>query len=127
VPLPRWLARSNRVGFNRVSRHFASRLPGFGVVHHEGRRTGKPYATPVNVFRRTGGYAIALTYGRESEWTRNVLSAGGAVLTTRGRDRPVANPREVHSPAREWVPAPVRVVLRVLGVEWFLLVDPATG
>jgi len=30
------------------------------------------------------GFVIALTYGRESEWVKNVLAAGGCELETRG-------------------------------------------
>jgi hypothetical protein len=30
----------------------------------------------VNVFRAPEGFLIALTYGRESEWVRNVVAAG---------------------------------------------------
>jgi deazaflavin-dependent oxidoreductase (nitroreductase family) len=123
MPLPRALARANRVGFNRVSRHVAPHLPGFGVVHHVGRRSGAHYDTPVNVFARDGGYALALTYGPESEWVRNVVAADGAVVTTRGEDHRVANPRVVQAPDRPWVPRPVRGILGLLDVDSFLLVD----
>jgi deazaflavin-dependent oxidoreductase (nitroreductase family) len=123
MPLPRALARFNRVGTNRVARHITPRVPGFGVVHHVGRRSGTSYATPVNVFARPGGFAIALTYGPDAEWTRNVLAAGGAAITTRGRRHHVTNPRLVRSPEPAPVPRPVRRVLRLLDVDTFLLVD----
>ena len=125
MPLPRWLARANRVGFNRVSRHVAPHVPGFGVVHHVGRHTGTPYATPVNVFERDGGYALALTYGPHSEWVRNVIASGDATITTRGRDHHVVNPVVVQAPDRPWVPKPVRGILDRLDVDSFLLVDEA--
>jgi hypothetical protein len=34
----------------------------------------------VNVFRAPDGFLIALTYGLDSEWVKNVLAAGDASL-----------------------------------------------
>jgi deazaflavin-dependent oxidoreductase (nitroreductase family) len=125
MPLPNWLARANRVGLNRVSVHIAPHLPGFGVVHHQGRKSGQQYHTPVNVFRHDGGLAIALTYGADSQWAKNVLAAGAADITTRGKKLHVVNPRVVDDPERKSVPAPVGLVLRGLKVDQFMLVDLA--
>src|ERR1700752_3799040 len=71
----RWLAKINIAFTNRITSLFAGWLPGFGILTHVGRKSGKVYRTPVNVFRATEGFLIALTYGRESEWVRNVLAA----------------------------------------------------
>lgn len=121
--LPRWLARFNRVGTNRVSRLVAGRSPGLGIVVHTGRRSGREYRTPVNVFRRDGGFVIPLTYGSGSQWVRNVVAASGGEIVTRGQTRPVSNPRIVTDQARSPAPAPVRPILRTLGVDEFLLLD----
>src|SRR5215204_4698399 len=51
VPLPKQLARFNRVTTNRVAFPVARRVPGFAVVLHTGRRSGCSYRTPVNAFR----------------------------------------------------------------------------
>src|SRR6202049_320007 len=80
----RWVAAFNRAITNRITIRFAARLPGFGIVTHVGRKSGRVYRTPVNVFRAPEGFLIALTYGRESEWVRNVLAAGGCELETQG-------------------------------------------
>ncbi len=125
MPLPRSLARFNRVALNPVMRRITPHVPGFGVVHHAGRKTGARYSTPVNVFARPGGFALALTYGEGSEWTRNVLAAGGAEITIRGRDHHVTNPRLVHSPEPKPVPRAVGRILSLLDVDMFLLVDEA--
>ena len=98
----------------------ARRAPGFGVVVHRGRRSGREYETPVNVFRHGDHVTIALTYGRESEWVRNVLAAGGCRLEMRGRELALTEPRLVRDESRRSVPAPVRVPLRLLGVADFL-------
>ncbi len=123
MPLPRALARFNRVGTNRIGLALAGRVPGSGIIVHRGRRTGRTYRTPLAVFRRPGGYAIALTYGPGAEWVQNVLAAGGAVLENRGTRVHLTNPRVVHDPARRFVPPWVRVPLHLLDADAFLLLD----
>ena len=81
---PKKVAELNRVGLNRLTRHIADRLPGFGIVLHRGRRSGREFRTPLNVFRTDDGFVIALTYGPEADWVKNVLAAGGCDLLTRG-------------------------------------------
>ena len=125
MPLPRRLAGFNRVVTNRVLGPFARYLPGFAVVSHVGRRSGRAYRTPVNLYRHGDGYVIALMYGSDSQWVRNVLAAGTVVIETRGR-RVRLVPREVvRDSARSWVPAPVRRPLRLLNVDEFMLLDRA--
>lgn len=127
MPAPRWMARFNRRFTNRLTGTFSPVLPGFGVVLHEGRRSGRSYRTPVNVFRTRDGYLVALTYGAESDWVRNVLAHGGCELLTRGRRIRCRNPRVVHDEGRRGVPPPVRIPLRALRVTEFLQVDVDTG
>src|SRR5438552_11975226 len=52
----RWLAAFNLAVTNRISSRFAPRLPGFGIVTHVGRKSGRVYRTPVNVFRAPNGF-----------------------------------------------------------------------
>lgn len=117
------VAHFNRHVTNRLTGPLAPRLPGFGVVVHRGRKSGREYRTPVNVFRSGDGFVIALTYGAEADWVRNVLAAGGCVLITRGRHHTLTAPRVRHDESRELVPAPVRVPLRLLNVADFLCLD----
>lgn len=123
MALPKWLARFNRVATNRAARLVAGRVPGLGMVVHEGRKSGTTYRTPVNVFRRDGGFAVALTYGSSSQWVRNVLAAGKAQIVANRKTYDVVNPRVEEDPRRRFVPAPVRLPLAVLNVDEFLLVD----
>src|SRR6202043_849182 len=99
---------------NRITSRFADRLPGFGILTHVGRKSGRVYRTPVNVFRTPEGFLIALTYGRDSEWVKNVLSAGGCHLETRGVRYQLSAPVIVHDPARRRFPPFVRVVLGLI-------------
>lgn len=121
MPLPRALARFNRVVTNRVLRHLVGVVPTFVEVLHVGRRTGRRYATPVVAFRSDDGFAIALTYGAGTDWARNVLAAGGATLRRAHGTTAVTAPRIVTgTDALALVPAFVRPVLRLLRVDQVL-------
>ena len=85
-----------------------------------GRKSGRVYRTPVNVFRAPNGFLIALTYGRESEWVRNVLAAGGCELETRGVRYQLSAPTIMHDPTRGRFPFPVRVILGFVGANDFM-------
>jgi deazaflavin-dependent oxidoreductase (nitroreductase family) len=125
MPLPRALAKFNLVVTNRILGPPARHLPGFAVVTHVGRRSGRSYRTPVNLFRRGDGYVIALMYGADSQWVHNVLAAGAADIETRGRRLHLVRPEIVRDPARSFMPRPVRVVQRLLNVDEFMLLERA--
>jgi deazaflavin-dependent oxidoreductase (nitroreductase family) len=120
MPIPRIVARMNRVGLNRLTTRVAPRVPGFGVVVHRGRRSGREYHTPVNVFPRSDGVRIALTYGVDSDWVKNVLAAGGCQLHTRGRYLRLSDPHLRHDPDRNGIRPAERAVLNMLRVSDFL-------
>jgi deazaflavin-dependent oxidoreductase (nitroreductase family) len=114
------LARFHRVITNPIAVPFASRLPGFAVIKHKGRKSGKLYRTPVNVFRDPDGFLIALTYGRESGWVKNVLAAGSCQLETRRVQYELRAPTIVHDPTRRRFPFLVRVILRLIDANDFI-------
>jgi deazaflavin-dependent oxidoreductase (nitroreductase family) len=120
MPAPRWLARFNLRVTNHILGPLAKRLPGMGVVIHTGRRSGRRYHTPVMIFPRGDRMIIALTYGRDSEWVRNVLAAGGCDLETQGHIVRLTAPRIVHDEERRAVPTLHRRVLGLLNVSDFL-------
>jgi deazaflavin-dependent oxidoreductase (nitroreductase family) len=126
MPIPDAVARFNRIATNRVTKPFAGRLPGFAVVHHTGRKSGRPYQTPVNIFARPGGYIAALTYGPDRDWVKNVMAAGGCELELRGKILQVGAPEIIHDPARGGMPPGVRQILGLLGVTDFLHLTKVT-
>jgi deazaflavin-dependent oxidoreductase (nitroreductase family) len=98
-----------------------------GSSSNVGRRSGTVRRTPINVFRRrSGGYIVALTYGADTQWVRNVLAAGGCRLRTRGRWVELAAPRRFRDSARRPVPWFVRPVLWLIGADWFLELRPVS-
>jgi deazaflavin-dependent oxidoreductase (nitroreductase family) len=98
----------------------AGHLPWFAIVTHVGRTSGRAYRTPVNAFRADGGYIIALTYGPESDWVKNVLAAGSCALLTRGRWVRLSDPRIETDPSTRWAPLPVRFALRLVGAPQYM-------
>lgn len=119
------VARFNRRVANRVTTPVLRRLPGFGVVHHIGRRSGREYRTPVNVFEVDGDDVVALTYGSGTDWVRKVVAAGRCELEVRGRPVRCTAPRLEHDPTAARIRLPERPVLRLLGVADFLRLTPA--
>ncbi|MBB4687394.1 nitroreductase family deazaflavin-dependent oxidoreductase [Amycolatopsis jiangsuensis] len=115
------VARFNRVVTNRVTKPFVGVLPGFGLLVHHGRRSGREFRTPLNVFRTDDGFLVALTYGPDADWVRNVLAAGGAEVITRGRKYRVREPELVHDETRGPMPPGVRQFLGLVGVTDFLM------
>src|ERR687885_2762058 len=114
LPAPRSVARFNRRFTNPLFLRVAGYLPGFAIVSHVGRKSGRAYRIPVNAFRTDGGYIIALTYGSESDWVKNVLAAGSCELRTRGRRVRLISPRIETDKSKSWAPLPVRLILDLI-------------
>lgn len=117
MPLPRALARINRKISNPVLGVLARVAPFFGIVIHRGRKSGREYRSPVMVFQRDGGYRIALTYGRDVDWLKNIRAAGTFEFETRGRIVTLTDPVVGHDASASWAPPLVRQALVGLSAE----------
>lgn len=74
--------------FNKVVAKIAGRrfLPVWALVRHRGRKSGKPYETPIAILGSTSkDVYIALPWGRGTDWVRNLQAAGGGALVWKGR------------------------------------------
>jgi deazaflavin-dependent oxidoreductase (nitroreductase family) len=102
--------------------HAPVRRPRAGLRDHQpiGRKSGKTYETPINVFRTATGYRVALTYGAKAEWVKNVLASGECTLRVRGRRVACRNPRLGTDPANLWAPWLVRQIIGRAGVTEYL-------
>ena len=69
--------------------------PGMGILEHVGRKSGKPYRTPLNVFPTDDGVAILLTYGPDRDWLKNISATGQARMKRMGKTIELADPRVV--------------------------------
>jgi len=105
---------------NPITRLFAGWLPGFAILSYVGRKSGRQYRTPMNVFKRDNTYVFALTYGSEVQWVKNVQAAGGCEIRTRGRDIRLVEPAIYVDPTRHLMPLPVRIILGLNDVSEFM-------
>lgn len=127
MPVPRSVAKFNRVVTNPILGRIAPWLPGLGVIHHRGRRSGRDFRTPVNVFRRGDRYLIALTYGSRADWVKNILAAGQCDLHTRGQRHHLVNPILYVDAARGDMTPLVRGLLTMTGISEFLALTRSTA
>lgn len=107
---------------NHLTSSLARRgVPPFTLVRHVGRRSGKQYETPIIAQPLDDGFMIALTYGPQVDWYKNVRAAGGCRLLRRGtwytvtRLEPVDGAVGRHSFAQ-----PTPVILGLLGIDHFV-------
>ena len=101
---------------NPLTRLIGGRLPYFGIITHVGRRSGRTYRTPLNIFRQGDHYYVALTYGSDVDWVKNVRAAGRCQLRTGGRNVVLVEPEVIIDPELRFIPLPGRVIERWNGV-----------
>ena len=65
------------------------------VIRHAGRTSGRRYETPVVAAATDDGFVIALPYGSNTDWLKNVLAEGSATLVTGGNTYEVDRPEVV--------------------------------
>ncbi len=94
VPMifPPWLESFQIKYINPVMTPISRKLPGFSVIKHTGRSSGKAYETPVTSYRRGDTLAILLAHGK-TNWVKNVLAAGQADIHVFRKDLHLVNPR----------------------------------
>jgi deazaflavin-dependent oxidoreductase (nitroreductase family) len=97
---------------NPITRPVAKRLPTFAILTHRGRKTGRSYRTPINVFRRGTEYFFFLTYESDVQWVKDVLAAGSCSIETRGRVVELVEPELITDPELRPAPPHVRFVER---------------
>jgi deazaflavin-dependent oxidoreductase (nitroreductase family) len=93
MKLSRRVARFNKVVNNRVQGVYAWLVPPWAVILHRGRRSGRSYRTPVLAFRQEQALVVALLYGEDSDWLRNLRAARGGRVVRMGRTFELGEPR----------------------------------
>ncbi len=74
----------------------------------------------MNVFRAPEGFLIALTYGPNSEWVRNVVATAGCQLETRRVRYQLYSQTLLHDPTRRRFPLSVRMILLMADTNDFM-------
>jgi deazaflavin-dependent oxidoreductase (nitroreductase family) len=106
---------------NPITRPVAKKLPTFAILTHRGRKTGRTYQTPINVFRRGNDYFFFLTYGSDVQWVKNILATGFCSIETRGPVVELVEPELITDPDLRPAPPHVRFVeRRIAGVTQYI-------
>jgi deazaflavin-dependent oxidoreductase (nitroreductase family) len=95
-PLLRAVRISNKYLLNPVMGTLAGRKNSYAAaIRHTGRKSGKPYSTPIGAERVQDGFIIPLGYGTQVDWLQNVLAAGRASLSAKGETHDVTDPEVI--------------------------------
>ncbi len=97
MKIPKVVGRINKYVTNPIQGVWAPRLAPWAVVEHVGRKSGTRYSTPVLAFVDDDRLSIVLTYGRETDWIRNVKAAGTFSIIRKGKHLKIVGPRVVPS------------------------------
>ena len=97
-------------------------------ITHTGRRSGRIYVTPVGARRAGEVVLIPLTFGNQSDWSRNVLAAGHCSLRLAGVDYQATaptllSPEEAGPHVRDAFGRLERASMGILGIQQFLLLS----
>jgi deazaflavin-dependent oxidoreductase (nitroreductase family) len=77
-----WLLKNT---LNRATTRAARSGHGpFSLIRHTGRKTGKPYETPLLLAAHGNDFIAELTYGPQVAWYRNVVAAGQCTVLSKG-------------------------------------------
>jgi deazaflavin-dependent oxidoreductase (nitroreductase family) len=124
-PGRRLIRRMNRRLWNPRAMRKAGQTGAYAsIVHHVGRKTGRPYQTPVGIVDTGEKFIITLPYGTTPDWLKNLLQAGRALITHNGATYRVDEPLVVGiDEAASLLTPKDRRVARLYGVRSFLMLD----
>jgi deazaflavin-dependent oxidoreductase (nitroreductase family) len=121
---PKRLARFNRQVTNRLMSRLVGKIPNLAILHHQGRKSGNPYHVPIMALPLGDSVAIALTYGTDVDWLKNIMAMNGCTVTSADREWTLTSPRIVRGAELPGsIPTVVRVFLRVLHVDTYVLLS----
>jgi len=122
MPIPSWVTRVNRRVTNPILGTISDWVPPFATLHHTGRRSGRRFRTPLLAFPTPRGVVVALTYGPEVQWLRNVSVEGApARMVRRGQVLAISDPVRLHGEAgARLVPGIIRLALAGMHVDEFV-------
>ena len=88
------------------------------VIRHVGRTSGQEYETPIGAIATEEGFVVALPYGANADWLKNLLASGSANIVDEGSTYRVDQPEVVAmAEAIDDFPPKERRMLRMFGVD----------
>lgn len=112
MSLPRGIIGFNTRYLNPLMLRFAGR-GSMADLEHVGRVSGRTLHTPLMAFRSGDSVTIALTYGADVQWLKNIRAAGGCRMRLGASVLALGPPEPVGTEdALERIPNPQRSLLR---------------
>lgn len=112
----------NKRTLNRITIKIAG-LPysPFTILYHVGRKSGNKYSIPIIVEPIDKSFVIALTYGTEVDWYKNVIAKGSCSIKWKNKEYLLANPILIEkSLGLSAFPLIPRIILNLVGIKYFL-------
>lgn len=128
-PVLNAIRRFNRSVTNpRVLRTAGTAGEQTSVIQHVGRKSGMTYQTPVDFVPTRTGFLVALPYGTQADWVRNVLAAGSATVVTDGERFEVDGPTIVATAdVADVIPSRTLLTLKLFSVDKCLHLERASS
>lgn len=123
MPIPHFVTGFNKRYTNRALVHLAGHGP-FVELEHVGRRSGAVYRVPLVALRDGQQVTIALTYGPNVDWLKNLRAADGGRMHLGTRLLQLGPPRRL--PTAEGLkrmPRVARPILPLTGTKDFIELD----
>lgn len=100
----------------------------FAIIQHIGRKSGKPYETPIVLGHIDGDFVAELTYGYDVDWYKNVMAAGGCTVRWHGKDYVIdkLEPLDAET-GRAAFPLPARLILRAARMQHYVKLSIKQG
>lgn len=115
----------NKRLINKVLIHISGKRFGhFAILTHTGRKSGQTYRIPIIAEPVQGGFVIALTYGRNVDWLKNVQARGGCELRWKNQDICLVHPQFIgQDEGLKAFPAIMRGGVQRMGVKDFVRLE----
>jgi len=112
MPITSRITSFNRRFVNPLTLHLAGR-GSMADLEHVGRSSGRTFHTPLMAFRQGQAVTVALTYGPDVQWLKNVTAAGRCRMRLRGTELGLGAPHPIGaSQGLARIPNPQRAILR---------------
>ena len=96
-------------------------MPVVGILRHQGRRSGRMYATPIGMRPLGDSFVIPRTFSDNAAWYLNIKAAGGATVKYLGRTYELVDPEVVdYATARPAFPRYELLQFRLIGINEYL-------
>lgn len=122
MKFPKEVRYFNKYVLNRLTGKIACSSWGpFSMVYHVGRRSGRPYQTTIIAIPAVDSFVVALTYGPDVDWFRNVTAAGRCGILWHRHEYSIEKIEPMATKtALPYFPVFERTILRWVGIQHFV-------